>query len=619
MSLMDRVLETRTDREKLWLRIFYAIVVFFCCCLTLEPLELEPLTEHSTQIVSMICDVSARIAGMLCGVLSVVSAVRSHAVTGRINEVFDQPWKKMLQILLELYGTFAMVGMYFLPCSVAAESRYPAWLYFGLAFIWMHPVMKCLLAFLIKMGDTILVTKHRAGFKTRLILIGIVLIPCMISLIAFNPAVTAPDSVVCLSNAHRLWQPDFSVKDWHPPFYMFVLRLLINICDSITFLIIVQCVCFALVFVDGILFLYQCGFSKKALGIFYLFIAFGASNIIQLITLLKDTPYMISLMWLTLLLMKRNMLSAQYADKISWYLQFVIAVIFTALFRQNGMVAAVMVIILLPVVTKFSKKVVIASVLCVLLLVTVKGPLYQSMNVMPAPELKFLALTNDILYPYYMGDSLSKEELELISKIVENDSDESYDHPEWDPYWVYGAPLPSGYDSIPSFIKLYIKNFLKHPQMVVEAVLTRNSVIWSIMKPIDEQAIVFQLGNIREVADPDISPDLIPIRKENGLTNKLTIIFYYSMLPFSFPFYWRTGVYNLLIVCMVVIIVCAKSGKKAWTLMPFVPILANLATLFISSGWTCYRYFWPSMTISLFLLFYFWFNWKRLKLDKDTP
>lgn len=587
------------------LKYLYAILTFFCCVWTVEQMGYWNISLSVSMVCSAVC---------------VISALHSHDETDRINGVFDRPWKKLLQILLELYGTFAMVGVYFLPSSVASETKYPAWIFFCVAFLWMHPIMKCLFAFLIKTEDVLSSLPQKAGFKTRFILMGIVLLPCMLSLIAFNPAITSPDSMGLFLNAHQIWQPDFSMSDWHPPFYVFVLRLLLYLYDSVSFLIICQCIFFTAVFVDGILFLYQCGFSKKALGIFYLFIALGTSNIIQLVTLWKDIPYMISLMWLTLLLMKRVMLSNQYADKLSWYIQFVPAVIFTAFFRQNGILPAVAVIVLLPIVTKFSKKTVAASLLCALLMITVKGPLYQSMNVTSAPQLKFFSLSNDIMYSYYMGGSVSEEAMTLINKITENDPGDSVDHPKWDPYWVlYNNNEPSGY-SISEFLKLYIHNFLENPKLTVKAVLTRNSVMWSLVRPVDEHpGCICYLSEYRGEEGEAPDPDLYPARKENVLTNKLTTLYSYSTMPVFFPFYWRTGIYNLLLICMVVLILCGRSEKKIWDLTPFVPIFANLAALFISSGWTDYRYFWPSMTISLFLLFYFSFERRKCNKSLESP
>lgn len=81
--------------------------------------------------------------------------------------------------------------------------------------------------------------------------------------------------------------------------------------------------------------------------------------------------------------------------------------------------------------------------------------------------------------------------------------------------------------------------------------------------------------------------------------------------------YWRTGIYNILIFSMLGIILI-KIGIKdlIFYIMPFIPIVCNLFALFITSGWPEYRYFWPSMTISLLLLCYFILLKMSVNLDE---
>lgn len=38
--------------------------------------------------------------------------------------------------------------------------------------------------------------------------------------------------------------------------------------------------------------------------------------------------------------------------------------------------------------------------------------------------------------------------------------------------------------------------------------------------------------------------------------------------------------------------------------MPFVPVIFNVAALFIGSGWSDYRYYWPTAIMSIFLFMY---------------
>lgn len=570
---------------------FYIAIAFMCCYITLKLLA-NQISE------------SIRI---LCYFLCVFSIIKLDVVTYGIKHIFNRPWKKALQIVLEIYGTFAITGMYFLPANIEYERQYPFFVYFILSFCWICPIMKALMFLLFKEWDILFSGKHEVTIKTRLSLIMLTLLPCIVFLVAFNPAITSTDSEVIFPMAYNLWQPGANLIDWHPPFYAFVLNLLLKVCPSISFLIMVQCLYFALVFSDAILFLYQVGFSKKILAFFYIFIAFGVSNVVQLVTLWKDIPYMISIMWLTLLLMKLIIQYDKYDRKKSWYVQFAIAIIFTSFFRQNGILPAMVLIILLPIIMKGAKEYILTSLICLLLMAVIKGPLYDAMNVTPQPQLKFFALANDIMYSYYYGKSdVPDEAMEMINRITNNSPDDF----EYNPYWVgYNKDEPSGY-SIGEFINIYLKSFSRNPGSILTAIATRNSAIWSIARPIDEP--------IRNVNFLGEKHTYAPRPYSFRINNIFTYIFtnfsnWLSSNSVYYIFCWRTGIYNLLIFSLVVITLCIQKEKRLRFLIPYIPILGNLFSLLVSSGWTDYRYYWPSMTIGLLLLFYFFYNTRRAR------
>lgn len=591
MSKYFSMLKEKSQKNTIKMKYFYLVTALFCCYITLQPL--------SEQIAKSI--------RLVCYILCACSIWKMEFVINIIKDVFDSLRKKVLLILLEVYGTVSIVGMYFLPNGITCEREYPLFLYAVLSFFWIRPIMQAFIALLITMGDDVTVAEHEIRLRIRFILIGIILLPCLLFLFAFNPAITTRDSLFCFDMSHHLWRANQIITDWHPPFYLFILSLLLRICDSVTFLVIVQCTYFAFIFVDGILFLFQCGFSKKVLGFFYLFIAFGISNIIQLVTLWKDIPYMISLMWLTILLMKFIMRHDRYKEKIGWYVQFLFAVILTCFFRQNGILPAISVIILLLIIMKFSKKIVCVSIVCLLLLITIKGPFYRSMGVVAQPQLKYFALANDIMYSYYMGGDTSEKTMDIVNRITENEPDNF----TYSPYWTYyNRNEPSGY-SIGEFIGIYGENTIRNPKMALMAVLARNSVIWSIMKPLGEKPGCVNILTDYHIPEQQLEYEY-PYRAENFLTHPLEILCeWFTARMILYPFYWRTGIYNLLIIFMTALILCTHKKKKLMYLVPFVPILMNLAALLIASGWSDYRYFWPSMAISIFLFFYFLFISKK--------
>lgn len=572
------------NRKKI-IKYGYMLIALACCFLTLK--------QFPGQITRKI--------RFICYALCLFSLCKRDTVSDELGKIFDRFWKKILQAVLEIYAVLSVTGMYFLKTTYVYEVEYNGFLYFVMSFCWVCPIIQFFIVYISRWSNAIGFSDHKTRLSTRWILMGIMMIPCILFLIAFNPAITTSDSETCLSMAASLWKPGASILNWHPPFYALILALLLKIYASVSFLIVVQQICFISVFVDGILFLYQCGYSKKMLGIFYFFIAFGISNLTQLTTLWKDIPYMISLMWLTLLLMKFVMRHDTYKNNSSWYIQFVTAVIFTGFFRQNGILPALAIIVIFPIASKFSKKAILSSAACILLIMFITGPLYKSMNVAPVPHLKFVSLANDIMNSYYEGKSVSDEAMEMINKITNNNPD------GWGyfPHVVnYNPNEPSGY-SVAQFLKIYCENFLRNPKETMMAVASRNSVIWSIAKPYDESAAwVNYLGEYNALS-------LYPLRRPNRLTYMLTDLC--SRITESKIFYlfiWRTGIYNLLIIIMILLGLGSNKRQKLFHMMPYVPIAANLMALFISSGWADYRYYWPSMSISLLLLFFFLFEFR---------
>ena len=210
------------------------------------------------------------------------------------------------------------------------------------------------------------------------------------------------------------------------------------------------------------------------------------------------------------------------------------------------------------------------------------------------------------MYSYYYNGIVSDEAMEMINKITENDP-EHYGYSAFRVY--YNWEEPKDY-SVEEFMKIYLRNVWQNPKLAVKAVLTRNTDIWSIVRPAEEP--VSCVNHLDVFNDLGVFPD----RKDNVLTCILTVLCgrlcNNSLL---YIFYWRTGIYNLFTMCMAIIIWCKDKRKKLLHVFPLIPILANLAALFISSGWTDYRYFWPGMTISLFLFFYFVFVMRTQRVE----
>ena len=64
---------------------------------------------------------------------------------------------------------------------------------------------------------------------------------------------------------------------------------------------------------------------------------------------------------------------------------------------------------------------------------------------------------------------------------------------------------------------------------------------------------------------------------------------------------WRTAIYFLAILFLLYF---TAGKRKMFFFLPFVPILFNVLSLIAGSGWSDYRYYWPTAVIAVFLMGY---------------
>jgi hypothetical protein len=312
-----------------------------------------------------------------------------------------------------------------------------------------------------------------------------------------------------------------------------------------------------------------------------------------MITLWKDIPFMISILWLTFLLVKlvidNKKISAAYC------IELLLALVCTAFFRQNGILPAIVTIIFLIIyaVKKRSRALFAPVLLFMIAFLLINGPVYDYYKVIDRPGLKYFALANDIVGIYYDSIEPSDEVVDLVNEITNNNPD-SYDY---NPYYTAYNETALGDYSVGRFLSVYIKAFIDHPKTVMIEFLRRNSVLWSIVRPSREVAGC--VNYLRDYHPKTLSEYSYGYRNANRFTEWLSS--YSTSLTEDqviFLFAWRTGIYTLILFVLLVLLIIKK---KIVYLLPFAPILANLFALCISCGWTDYRYFWPTAVLTLLL------------------
>ena len=426
--------------------------------------------------------------------------------------------------------------------------------------------------------------------KNQVILFCVLMVNYIVWIYAFNPCITTPDSHSIFDLIHSTGI--YGMVDWHPPFYVMVVSLLLNIWDSVTFIVLLQCLIYSFLLVRIANYLYKEGLNVSGI-IFVIFIlGFLFSNTIQLVTFWRDIPYMMSLLWLTYCLVR----IIRGEQKKVLLVELCISIIFVSLFRQNGVLPAAMIAIVIVCFAIRNKKkaLIIPIIIAMATFGIIRGPIYNAYNIKPAPNLKFFALANDIMGVYYSVED-PEDEIKEMANDITNNNPEGWEH---NPYYTKcnGSSLLNY--SIPRFVSVYIKTFFNHPIELCREFLRRNSVLWSVVKPEEEVA-----GCVNTLVDfhrEEEAEYMYPRRTINAATGALTAISRnLTENKLLYIFTWRTSIYLIAILTLAYV---AMIQRKYRLLIPIIPLLSNTFSLLLGSGWPDYRYYWPTEILAVFLI-----------------
>ena len=504
----------------------------------------------------------------------------------------DRLWKKIILILLYIYFCVSVFGLVYLEPNTLNAFKFSPRLYLLFAVFWTIPLFFGFVRAIVLLLSDSLSSSKGLSLKTKLLLIGLLMANYGMWIYAFNPCITSPDSANLYNQAHQMFS--VPMHNWHPPFYAMLMSWLLFLCDSIIFLVVVQCLAFSVLLVQIVDFLLSRGCKRFYVFILYSVLGFSFNNSMMMITLWKDIPYMISILWLSFLL--AQFIISEYEVKRLWYIKFVLSMAFTVLFRQNGLfpVLAVSMILTVFSIFKKKKKLAISVAVSILLIMFVEGPLYSFYKIIDQPGgLKYYALANDIRGTYYEIDDPSEDMIKMVNEIT-NDNPEEYLYMAY--YTIYNTNSLNDY-SVTEFISLYADTFFRHPVILLRNFMRRNTLLWSVIKPEGELLSICYLGDYH---DDDNYTYTYPSRTNNYLTGKITG-FSEKLTDNSviYLFSWRVGFY-VLIMLGVMVFIFYKKGIMV--LLPFIPNIFNILSLYVSSGWCDFRYYWPISILTFFLL-----------------
>ena len=575
-------------------KVFHYILEMICCLVILNTSGIE--FQEMTKIIFY--------------VISFVSVVNYDKKYKSIGKALNKPWKKVLLAVVYLYASFALVGQRTLIYPLTLKLTTHSIFVLFCATIWFVPVVNSVIYYIEKtVRNAFGKSFNIKQWQFIMIHTAILLLPAAYNLFANNPGISSPDTLeTMITNAQHLR----GMYGWHPPFYCMVLRVIEEVCNSTYAVIAVQYFFWTYVVIELLLYLRKKGLSDNVLIMASVFFGFNAGNFIHLNTIWKDIPHTLSLFWTFVLVAKLSIDFEEYKGKWYIYLELIIALVGDFFYRKNGIVTFVIITCVLLVILRKNKKVLLSLFISVLLINVVKGPVYTYFEI-EDPGLKgiYHGLGLDILGAYYSGGEVSDSTLQMINMMTRYNNAEYRYNPTWS-YQSYDVDVEPK-----TFILNYIGTFINNPLVMTRAVIDREDAIWDIYAGQDTA-----LANVNQTGTQDgVEPwnDYYSKRVFRSLYTQMSSATAYTAdTQWIAAIEWRCGLLSLLgLICFAWIIIRYGKGKH---LVMLSPIGAHIMSLLLSTGWSCFRYFWALnlMNFSLVLLVIVIMRQKEYEKENDT-
>ncbi|MBD5470230.1 MAG: hypothetical protein HDR19_03715 [Lachnospiraceae bacterium] len=463
---------------------------------------------------------------------------------------------------------------------------------FCLLFFWGHALSDAVLKIFSYLSGRIKSNSEEETLRgyTWIILFSIVCGVGLLFSLAFYPGIITPDNIYFYESA--LNSSLYGASDIHSFAYLCVFKIIISIYNNyyiITFLLMVL---FAAAWASVFTYLCSKGLRKKVALLITIGWLLFPSNIYMLIASWKDVPFTICLLVLSFQLLK-NYFDCDYADKISNLLVLSLALFGVAVFRSNGQVVLLCVVVfgIIGFIKKNIRFKMLASILVSLIAVIIfKGPIFNYFNVQQSPSnYSALPFMDGIVEYVYQGNELDDEtEKYFYSLTTYDDCMEYYGMSDFSERVFEG-----GYENfdLKKATIGYFRCLVKNPMATISARFKRTFNMWSLFY-YDEFRITKSI--VKEIQTNDYGWQYI----ENMKFLRDIIIKLYSekhLIGMIQSILYRGG-FNILLWMCSFLYLPIKKRKLTYAL---VPVIANTVGLLVGCCFSDYRYIYPMFVITV--------------------
>lgn len=479
--------------------------------------------------------------------------------------------------LLSVYGAVAVSGNY-LALFGTGSSFVLCAAVFIVAMVWCGNfalTFFALLAYAPRLIGSRGATGRRTERQVFWAVFAAVMFSAVVVLIAYNPAITSPDSRSVLWQAKGL----LPLTNWHTPFYILLVKLIVSVWDNLTFLALLHAAFFAFSVAQGASLLCALKASRWCGMLYGFIIALSPGNALLSVTLWKDVPYASALLWLTVLI-ARTLLPGR-AKGLCYWAQVTIALVLVVGLRQNGIVPFLVLAAAFPLVVRRREALISVGIACLCAMVFF-GPVFDALGIdRDAGGGKYIGLGQDMVFVCERGGDLDEQAQAMVDTLR---ASSKYKFSPYRATLSYALDVPMG-----DFIGAYLRTALHNPVLIAESIIDRMDYVWDIAPG---RNFIYATANNVQANEWQFEDwtEYYPARSENALTAVYDQVRALCVQEPLNDLIWRPG---WLVAAAVGAVLFTLFRRRGRLLIVMLPMVGQVLSLLLSTAWSDYRYFWP--------------------------
>ena len=411
----------------------------------------------------------------------------------------------------------------------------------------------------------------------------------MIFLLAFWPGLASPDTVF---QWEQIIKGEFT--NWHPAFHTWLMWLITRLWFSLAAVVLVQILAMSAVLGWAIAVIHRLGAASWLTWLtVMLFIVSPANGLVSIIPW-KDVPYSLSIVALTILLLKIVVSRGSILEKPNVWVGLGIASSLIALFRHNGWPVMLGTLAALILAYKpYHRRLLSALILALVCWGMIIGPFYYYLDVNaqridsgknPAVEVFLYSVIDK---HYKSGTQFLPDEQALIKELLLVVNNPSFT--EWNKLT----------DNLEIMARTALSLTLRSPGITLKHLFRKANFIFQVFQPslgrfgyVETQSYPNELGLSNDSKIPVVQSFL------TSLTNL-------TKRPKTDWFFWRNAFWMYLLI-FATLVACLRRQSWKYALVTF-PVIFNALPLVLFSDGQIYRYIIPTIWVSTLLSGYLLF------------